>query len=296
MRLRLAKAMDGVGDACTRLKDEACSQEAYRKSHALYELDARQNPQDVMAQSRWLTSRITQLDPLLKKKAYAEMREELHAVAVAFEALGEKHPGETRLRSYQAYSYKRLGAMEGMLGHYDAGIDWYRKAMALHRLAQDRFGESTCEVDIAWALEKQGKLAEANASLDRALALRRAHAAGRGNDQQSKLSLVSAMYRKAGLLQEEKHWAEAGALLEEASVIMKTIESNAKQNSQIGTMVQMVELMRGDSLWETGRRAEAKGAYLRGLAAGSEERSKEPIVERAQKRVSPTGSSGPATP
>jgi len=286
LRARLAKGLEGVGDACTRLKDDACAALSYRKAKELYELDAVQNPNDFMAQARWLTSRITLLDPLLEKKAYVEMRDQLQAVATVFEDLGKKHPGEPRLRNYQAYSYKRLGAAEGMLGHYGVGIGWYQKAMELHRLAKDRTGESTCEVDIAWALERQGKLTEANAALDRALGIRREQAVVRGNDQPSKLSLVSAMFRKAGLLQIDKRWVEAVALLEEASSVLKSIEQDAKQNRQIGAMIQYVELMRGDSLWETGLRTEAKAAYQRGLTAEGGEQVNAAKSERARARLS----------
>ncbi len=286
LRVRLAKGLESVGDACTSLKDTGCATQSYWKAKELYELDAVQNPNDFMAQARWLTSRIIQLDPLLEKKAYGQMRDQLQVVATAFEDLGKKYPGEAKLRNYQAYSYKRLGAVEGKLGHYGVGIGWYQKAMQLHRLAKDRTGESTCEVDIAWALEEQGKLTEANAALDRALAIRREQAVLRGNDPPSKLSVVSALFRKARLLQIDKRRVEAMALLEEASNVLKSIEQDAKQNRQIGAMIQHVELMRGDSLREAGLRIEAKAAYQRGLAAEDGEQVVDAKKERARARLS----------
>ncbi|MCX6612138.1 MAG: hypothetical protein NTW74_14945, partial [Acidobacteria bacterium] len=296
LRGRLAKSFEGVGDSCTRLTDAACAEQGYRKAKELYELDAVQNPKDFMAQARWLNSRIMQLDPLLTRKEYGKLRDELQPIALAFEELGKQYPGEARLRNYQAYAYKRLGAAEGVLGHYEVGIGWYQKALELHRLAKERTGESTCEVDIAWALERQGKSLEANAALDRAIAIRREQAALRGNDPPSKLSLVSAIFRKAGLMQRARSWVPALALLEEASAAMKSIESGAKQNRQISGMIQQVELMRGDSLWEIGRKDDARAAYERGLAADGQEQVEAVMTERARMRVRQTALSGPAKP
>ena len=296
LRGRLAKSFEGVGDACTRLKDAACAEQGYRQARELYELDAVQNPNDFMAQARWLNSRITQLDPQVEKQAYGQVRDQLQPIAMAFEELGKRYPGEARLRSYQAYSYKRLGAAEGVLGRYEVGIGWYRKALDLHRLAKERTGESTCEVDIAWALERQGKLPEANAALDRAIAIRREQAALRGNDPLSKLSLVSAIFRKAGLMQRDKRWVAAVPLLEEASAVLKSIESGKKQNRQIGARIQQVELMRGDSLWEIGRRLDARAAYERGLGADGGGEVEAAMAERARMRVRQAALSGPARP
>ena len=249
-----------------------------------------------MAQSRWLTSRILQLDPLVEKKDYQKLRAELQLVADAYVALGKKHPGEAKIRPFQAYAYKRLGAVEGVLGNYAVGIGWYEKAMELHRLLKDRMGESTCEVDIAWALQRQGKINEAKAAMDRSMVIRRELAAVSGKDQQSKLSLVSVMFRKAILFEEEKRWGEGLALLEEASVILKAMEGDMKQNRSIGEVIQQVELMRGDALWESGRRAEARTAYARGLAVDVG-RGWEPVrISRARQRVGQPGSNGPALP
>jgi tetratricopeptide (TPR) repeat protein len=295
-RLQMAKALDGVAEACTRVKDAACAVDFYRRALALYGLDAKENPGDFMAQTRWLTSRITQLEPLVQKKDYQKLRAELQVVAEAFVELGRKHPGEAKMRAFQAYAYKRLGAVEGVLGNYAVGIGWYEKAMELHRLAKDRMGESTCEVDIAWALQRDGKLAESKAAMDRALAIRRELAVGRGQDQQSKLSLVSVMFRKALLLEQEKRWVEGLALLEEASALLKSMEGAAKQNRLISDMIHQVELMRGDALWETGRREAAKVAYAKGLAADRPRDVEEARVVQARKRVGQTGWSGPGTP
>ncbi len=293
LRSRLAKALVGVGEACTRLKNNACAVTNYSKANGLYELDARQNPEDMMAQARWLNSRITQLDPLLEKQEYGKMRDELRVVAAAYEALGKTHPGQAKLKPFQAYAYKRLGAAEGVLGEYSAGIGWYEKAKELHRQGKDRTGESTCEVDIAWALERQGKITEAHAALDRALSIRREQALLRRNDASSKLSLASAMFRKAALLQTEKRWADAGVLLEEALVELKPLETGAKQNRQVGDMLHQVMLQKGDSLWETSRRQEAMAAYKQALVFGTDDTAR---VKLARRRLGQIGSSEPAKP
>lgn len=86
------------------------------------------------------------------------------------------------------------------------------------------------------------------------------------------------------------------ALLEEASAAMKSIESGAKQNRQISGMIQQVELMRGDSLWEIGRKDDARAAYERGLAADGQEQVEAVMTERARMRVRQTALSGPAKP
>jgi eukaryotic-like serine/threonine-protein kinase len=296
LRLRLAKALDGVGDGCTRIQDPACAQAAYRRALGFYELDAKENQADFMARTRWLTSRITQLEPLVEKQAFEAVRAELREVAEAFVELGKKHPGEPKMRPFQAYAYKRLGAVEGVLKNYGVAIGWYRRALELHREGKDRMGESTCFVDIAWALQREGKLEEASEAMDRALELRRALAAGRGKDQQSKLSLVSVMSRKAGLLQDMNRWKESLALLEEASELLKPMEADAKQNRMITELVHQVELMKGDTLWELGRRTEAKAAYERGLAVNAGRATLAAMVERARQRLGVTGSNGPASP
>jgi non-specific serine/threonine protein kinase/serine/threonine-protein kinase len=293
LRYRLAKALAGVGDACTRLKDKACAATNYRKANGLYELDARQNPGDFMAQARWLDSKITLLDPLLEKQEYGKLRDELRIVAAAHEELGKRHPGEAKLKPYQAYTYKRLGAAEGVLGEYSAGIGWYEKAKEIHRQGKDRTGESTCEVDIAWALERQGKLKEANAALDRAILIRREQALLRRNDPSSKLSLASAIFRKGALLQKEKRWVDASALLEEALTELKPLESGAKQNRQVGEMLAYVLLLKGDSLWETGRRQEAMATYKQGLVFSTQNTT---MVKQARRRLGQIGSSEPAKP
>jgi tetratricopeptide (TPR) repeat protein len=259
----------------------------------LYELDARQNPGDFMAQARWLDSKITLLDPLLEKQEYGKLRDELRIVAAAHEELGKRHPGEAKLKPYQAYTYKRLGAAEGVLGEYSAGIGWYEKAKEIHRQGKDRTGESTCEVDIAWALERQGKLKEANAALDRAILIRREQALLRRNDPSSKLSLASAIFRKGALLQKEKRWVDASALLEEALTELKPLESGAKQNRQVGEMLAYVLLLKGDSLWETGRRQEAMATYKQGLVFSTQNTT---MVKQARRRLGQIGSSEPAKP
>lgn len=295
-RLRLAKALDGVGDACTRLKDVAGAQEAYARALHYYELDARENPADFMAQTRWLTSRIMQLEPLVVKKQYEALRAELQPVAEAFVELGKQHPDAAKMRTFQAYAYKRLGAVEGVLKHYEPAIGWYRKAMELHRADRDRLGESTCYVDTAWVLERQGKVAEAHEAMDRALVIRRELAEGRGRDQQSKLSLVSVMSRKAGLLQDEKRWAESLPLLNEAAALLQLLENDAKQNRLIHDMTHEVSLMRGDALWEAGRKADARAAYQKGLSIEGARREMPATIQRARRRLGLTGSSGPASP
>jgi len=296
IRLRLAKALDGVGDGCTRMKDPAGAQTAYRRALVLYELDSKENPEDFMASTRWLTSRITQLEPLVEKQEFEPVRAVLRVVAEGFVELGEKHPGEPKLRPFQAYAYKRLGAVEGVLGNYGVGVEWYRKALALHREGKDRMGESTCHVDIAWALQRQGKLAEASAEMDSALDLRRALATGRGKDQQSKLALVSAMYRKAGMLEDQKLWNESRVLLDEASEILEPMDPDAKQNRMIPELVHQVELLRGDVLWKLGRRAEAKTAYERGLGVEAGRAFIKARADVAAQRLGRTGSSGPTSP
>jgi eukaryotic-like serine/threonine-protein kinase len=296
LRLQLAKALDGVADACFRLKDRACRDGSNKRALEYYALDAKENPGDSMAQARWLNSRLMQLEPLVEKKDYQKLRAEVRAVAEAFVALGKKHPGDAKIRPYQAYVYKRLGAVEGVLGNYAVGIGWYEKAKELHRLLKDRMGESTCEVDIAWALQRQGKINEAKAAMDRAMVIRRELAAVSGKDQQSKMSLVSVMFRKALLLEGEKRWGEGLVLLEEASVMLKAMEGDMKQNRLIGEMTHQVELMRGDALWESGRRVEARTAYARGLAVDFG-RGWEPVrISRARQRVGQPGSNGPALP
>ncbi|MBY0375266.1 MAG: tetratricopeptide repeat protein, partial [Bryobacteraceae bacterium] len=247
-------------------------------------------------QTRWLTSRIAQLEPLVEKKEYEKVRAELQVVAEAFLELGRKHPGESKMRAFQAYAYKRLGAVEGVLGNYEVGIEWYQRAMELHRLAKERLGESTCEVDIAWALQRMGKLREANEAMDRALEIRRELAVGRGKDQQSKLSLVSAIFRKAILLEEEKRWLETVMLLEEAAALMKPLEGDAMQNRLIGETIHQVELMRGNALWESGRRAESRAAYKRGLSMDGGRAVQEARVALARQRLRQTESSAPASP
>jgi tetratricopeptide (TPR) repeat protein len=293
LRSRLAKALVGVGDACTRLNDKACAATSYRKANGLYELDARQNPGDFMAQARWLTSRITQLDPLVEKQEYGKMRDELRVVAKAYEELGKRHPGEAKLKPFEAYAYKRLGAAEGILGEYSAGIGWYEKAKELHRQGKDRTGESTCEVDIAWALERQRKVTEAHAALDRAILIRREEAVLRRNDPSSKISLASALFRKALLLQSQRQWVDAGGFLEEALVVLKPLESGVKQNLQVGDMLHNVMLLKGNSLWETGRRQEAMAAYKQALVFRNRDT---PMVKQARKRLGQIGSSEPAKP
>jgi tetratricopeptide (TPR) repeat protein len=293
LRSRLAKALVGVGDACTRLNDKACAATSYRKANGLYELDARQNPGNFMAQARWLTSRITQLDPLVEKQEYGKMRDELRVVATAYEELGKRHPGEAKLKPFEAYAYKRLGAAEGILGEYSAGIGWYEKAKELHRQGKDRTGESTCEVDIAWALERQGKITEAHAALDRAILIRREEAVLRRNDPSSKISLASALFRKALVLQAQRQWVDAGGLLEEALVVLKPLEGGAKQNRQVGELLHQTMLLKGDSLWETGRRKEAMAAYKQALLLGTMDIAR---VKIARRRLGQIGSSEPAMP
>ena len=97
-------------------------------------------------------------------------------------------------------------------------------------------------------------------------------------------------------MQRAMHWMAALALLEEASALMKSIESGAKQNRQISGMIQQVDLMRGDSLWEIGRRLDAWAAYERGLGADGGGEVEAAMTERARMRVRQTALSGPAKP
>jgi len=290
LRLDLARSIDRGADACARLEDLKCSVEGYRRVLGLYELDARENPTDVLAQARWLTSRIQQMDPQLAKEDFKIVREEFHRVAVAFEALGK----EPKIGRYQAYSYKRLGAVEGKLGNYDTAVSWYSKGQEIHRTQKDSMGESTCEVDIAWVRTKQKNYPKALESLDRALGIRRELVKGRREDQQSKLSLASALQRKADLMLGLKKWREGKELIDEGLQLLLNMKLDGKQNPMAARTVRILRLLDGDALWGLNRRPEARIAYQKALDGPPVINAEG--VERARNRSSLSSLPGPAKP
>jgi tetratricopeptide (TPR) repeat protein len=265
LRISLARATDRMADACGQLRDYACTQQAYQRVLGLYAADAKLNPGDAMAQARWLTTRITLQNAGIDKLQFEPARQELRAVATAFEALWKRFPQDVKIRPFVAYSFKRLGALEAKLGSYEEGIAWYRKAAEIHREMKDRTGESTCEVDIAWALEKQNKFPEAMEALDRALAIRRQLAKGRGLDHHSNYSLASALFRKAGVMQRTGRWQEGDALIEEVFGLLLPVLKDAKQNPSASALLGYTYLASGESLWERQKKREAKLAYGKGL-------------------------------
>lgn len=266
LRISLARAMDRLGEACGQLRDVACSQKSYGRALELYAAEAKLNPGDAMVQARWLTTRIVLQNAGIDKQQYEPARKELEAVALEFEGIAQRFPKEVKVKPFIAYSFKRLGALEAKLGGYEKGIGWYRKAAAIHREMKDRAGESTCEVDIAWALEKQNQGREALEALDRALVIRRELAQGRGADHHSKYSLASALSRKAGLLQRMGRWGEGDVLIGEVFGLLEPVQKDLRQNPSAAALLGITYLAHGESLWEKGQIPAASSVYQKGLS------------------------------
>lgn len=284
VRAMLAKAVDEQASVCSSLQDYQCADREFERARDLYALDARENPDDFMAQARWLTARISTTDPLIREAKYREARDRLDVVAREFEALGAKYPGERKLGPYLAYSFKRLGAIEGKIGNYHQGVEWYQKAKRIHQRWNEQMGESTCEVDTAWLFTRMKRTADAFAAYDRALKIRRELAEGRGADQPSKLALISVLLRKGSLLNDAKQHREALVLLREALAILEPLEKMVEQNPSIKELAGSVHFELGNAYYATGQTVKTREEYTRTLELwGEATRSDE--IDLARQRL-----------
>jgi tetratricopeptide (TPR) repeat protein len=220
----------------------------------------------------------------------------------------------------QARVRNTLGMLAYHHGEWPEALRHYRAAEDAYARAGTRWDAATAVGNAAEVLANQGKLAEAEAELERAMLIWRGAGAssevafgeyqlgwiaahrGRGAEASERFNAARTHFLSAGELTEvvvvDALAAEALGLAGDPEAALELAEATLARAASLGTTaaVSLLERVRGTALHSLGREAAAEEALRAGLAAARERGARHEIAFTLRALIaSVPGASGPET-